>query len=170
MPSVQAALHDWLHSENVLSLLAAAMVMSDRWITPKWIRKMFQTYHDPCPIDYKIDAFSYDWCEDYGQVYVNPPYSNPKPWVEKAIKEISIYPDSTIVMLLKHDSSTQWYRLLHEAGAMFLPIQGRLDFTNPEGEGIKGSCSSTSSVLVVLSEKFKVEHFPGSASLKEWIE
>ena len=59
--------------------------MSDRWRSPQWIIDMFQGYYDPCPIDYKIDAFSYDWCEDNSRVYVNPPYSNPTPWVEKAI-------------------------------------------------------------------------------------
>ena len=132
--------------------------MSDRWSSPQWVLKMFESYHDPCPIDYTIDAFSYDWCEHHDQVYVNPPYSNPKPWVEKAIKEISIYPGSTIVMLLKHDSSTRWFKMLHEAGARFLMFQGRLDFSNPDGEGIKGSCASFPSVLVVLNEKVKVNH------------
>ena len=132
--------------------------MSDRWRTPIWILKIFETFHDQCPIDSKIDAFSYDWCEHHDQVYVNPPYSNPKPWVEKAIKEISIYPGSTIVMLLKHDSSTRWFKMLHEAGARFLMFQGRLDFSNPDGEGIKGSCASFPSVLVVLNEKVKVNH------------
>ena len=84
-------------------------------------------------------------------MYVNPPYSNPLPWVEKAIYEIDKYPDSTIVMLLKHDSSTRWFRMLHEAGATFLMFQGRLDFDSPDGLGIVGSCASFPSVLVVLS-------------------
>lgn len=132
--------------------------MSDRWITPKWILDMFPTYHDPCPIDYKIDAFSYDWCEHHDQVYVNPPYSDPKPWVEKAIYEIKKYPDSTIIMLLKHDSSTHWFRMLHEAGARFLMFQGRLDFESPDGHGIKRSCASQASVLAVLNEKVPVKH------------
>ena len=141
---------------------------------------MFESYHDPCPIDYKIDAFSYDWCEHHDQVYVNPPYSDPKPWVEKAIREISIYPDSTIVMLLKHDSSTRWFKMLHEAGARFLMFQGRLDFSNPDGEGIAGSCASFPSVLVVLNEKVKVKHgdskhanyqeFAKNQTLKEWLD
>ena len=132
--------------------------MSDRWRTPIWILKIFETFHDPCPIDSKIDAFSYDWCEHHDQVYVNPPYSNPKPWVEKAIREISIYPNSTIVMLLKHDSSTKWFSMLQEAGARFLMVQGRLIFANPEGEAIKGSCASFPSVLVVLSGHVNTKH------------
>ena len=125
--------------------------MSDRWRSPRWIMEMFSTYHDPCPIDWEIDAFSYDWCEHHDQVYVNPPYSNPKPWVKKAISEINKYPDSTIVMLLKHDSSTRWFKMLHEAGAFFLMFQGRLDFDSPDGLGIVGSCASFPSLLVVLS-------------------
>ena len=146
-------------NQPVLPLLETGVeTMSDRWRSPSWILKMFETYHDPCPIDYQIDAFSYDWCEHHDQVYVNPPYSNPKPWVEKAIKEISIYPDATIVMLLKHDSSTQWFRMLHEAGASFLMFQGRLEFVNPDGEGLPGSPASFPSILVVLNENPTAVH------------
>tara|TARA_Y100001963_G_scaffold52156_1_gene72929 strand:+ start:1192 stop:1725 length:534 start_codon:yes stop_codon:yes gene_type:complete len=125
--------------------------MSDRWRSPQWIIDMFQGYYDPCPIDYKIDAFSYDWCEDNSRVYVNPPYSNPTPWVEKAIYEVRKYPNSLIVMLLRHDSSTKWFNMLHEAGAHFIMTQGRLDFDSPDGYGIPGSCARFPSVLAVLS-------------------
>ena len=71
--------------------------------------------------------------------------------MEKAISEIHKYPEATIVMLLKHDSSTRWFRMLHEAGAYFLMFQGRLDFDSPDGLGIVGSCASFPSLLVVLS-------------------
>lgn len=131
----------------MLALLERA-TMNDRWASPQWILDLFATYHDPCPIDWKIDAFSYDWCEHHDQVYVNPPYSDPKPWVQKAISEIEKYPDSTIVMLLKHDSSTQWFRMLHEAGAKFLMLQGRLKFESPDRQAT-GSANFPS-VLVVL--------------------
>jgi len=57
---------------------------------------------------------------------------------------------STIVFLLKHDSSTEWYRLLHEAGARFLMFNGRLSFG---GEYTKNSKSVAPfpSLLAVLS-------------------
>ena len=124
-------------------------VTSDDHYTPEWCMKMFSSYHDPCPAQSTRDGLSYDWCEFHDQVYVNPPYSDPMPWVKKAIKEISIYPDSTIVMLLKHDSSTRWYQLLVEAGARFWMLQGRMNFTGPNQ--IKGATAPFPSVLVVLS-------------------
>jgi len=124
-------------------------ITSDDHYTPEWIMKIFATYHDPCPPQSNLDAFTYDWCEHHDQVYVNPPYSNPLPWVRKAIRQKEIYPDSTIVMLLKHDSSTKWYAELVEAGARFLMVQGRLNFTGPNA--IKGATASFPSVFVVLS-------------------
>ena len=136
---------DW----GSLRILEDREITSDDHYTPEWCMKMFASYHDPCPPRSIRDAFSYDWCEHHDQIFVNPPYSNPMPWVEKAIREISIYPDSTIVMLLKHDSSTRWYAKLVEAGARFWMLQGRMNFTGPNQ--IKGATASFPSVLVVLS-------------------
>ena len=80
-----------------------------------------------------------------GGIFINPPYSNPKPWVEKAIRTRQHIP-VTIVMLLKHDSSTQWYRMLKEAGARFLMVEGRLTYKGP-----KSKPCSFPSILAVLS-------------------
>ena len=63
------------------------------------------------------------------------------PWVEKAIAENK--KGKVVVLLVKHDSSTKWYAKLHEAGAHFLPISGRLSFS--------GKAAPFPSVLVVLS-------------------
>lgn len=57
-------------------------------------------------------------------MFVNPPYSDPLPWVLQGIKEHQ--KGKVVVFLLKHDSSTRWYRALHEAGAHFLMVEGRL--------------------------------------------
>ena len=126
--------------------------MSDDWNTPEWVMSMFATFHDPCPPSGQRnrlpDAFSYDWLEHHDQVYVNPPYSDPLPWVKKAVKEISIYDNSTIVLLLKHDSSTEWFRILHEAGARFLMFNRRLKFISQKGEDSR-PCSFPS-ILAVL--------------------
>ena len=119
---------------------------SDDYRTDQWILDLFPNFFDPCPykgIHLKDNGLHMSWnYADYDGVFVNPPYSNPKVWVEKAILEqhkankfsnCNIYPDDyfqgsalTIVMLLKHDTSTEWYRLLHEAGAKFLLVNGRL--------------------------------------------
>ena len=112
---------------------------------------MFEGYFDPCPLNdnWTIDGLDLDWAQ-HGRIYVNPPYSNPTPWVEKAISEAR-RAECCIVMLLKHDSSTKWYSKLVEAGARFFMLQGRINFWNPQGQQIKHSTASFPSVLVVLS-------------------
>ena len=126
---------------------------SDKYSTDKWIRFIFPVHLwlDPCPIDYHPDTHTsgldYDWQwivfnENKIGAFVNPPYSNPLPWVKKAITEYEN--GCTVVMLLKHDSSTEWYRLLHEAGAHMLMVNKRLKYCTKTGAAFP-------SVLVVLS-------------------
>jgi len=101
-------------------------IPNDNWKTDKWILNMFPNHYDPCPYNpnWEEDGLTKSW-HPQKVIFVNPPYSNPLPWVEKAIAHKKEH-SNTIVMLLKHDSSTKWYRLLHEAGANFLMIAGRL--------------------------------------------
>ena len=104
--------------------------MSDDYYTDVWIKQLFCGWYDPCPLDpnFLIDGLTMDWI---GQVFVNPPYSNPLPWVKKAIEESK--KGSIIALLLKHDSSTEWYRLLHEAGWHMMMINGRLKHGTGKG-------------------------------------
>ena len=66
------------------------------------------------------DALSFDWAyrmgvdkiilNEYGEVgsvFVNPPYSNPMPWVKKAIEAQK--DGLTVVMLLNADPSAGWW-------------------------------------------------------------
>jgi phage N-6-adenine-methyltransferase len=110
---------------------------------------MFEDYFDPCPLDdnWTIDGLTLNWAK-HGRVYVNPPYSNPMPWVRKAIAEFS-KSECCIVLLLKHDSSTKWYSLLQEAGARFFMLQGRLTFDAPEKIGP----APFPSILAILSSR-----------------
>ncbi len=136
---------------------------SDDYRTDQWILNLFSNFFDPCPfkgIHLKHNGLHMSWnYADYDGVFVNPPYSNPKPWVEKAIQEQKDARDQAnpdldpdwyegsalnIVMLLKHDTSTEWYRLLHEAGAKFLLVNGRLKHQTNK------ACAFPS-VLVVMS-------------------
>ena len=125
----------------------------DNWGTPLWIWDMFDDWFDPCPVHGLENGHVKDGLEgdiwSANRIFINPPYSNPKPWVEKAIrtkKSDLIFP-AQIVMLLRHDSSTQWYRMLKEAGARFLMIEGRLKF---RGLGTDTKPANFPSVLVVL--------------------
>jgi len=125
----------------------------DSWRTDQWILDMFPNAFDPCPYNPDWDESHYDglvddWNWSTGLVFINPPYSNPMPWVERAIKQIEIASQVgiklTVVMLLKHDSSTRWYAKLHESGANFLMCSKRLKHQTSSG-------ASFPSVLAVLS-------------------
>jgi len=99
---------------------------NDDYSTDRWLLDLFEGWFDPCKLHSletrpEFDGLVADW---HDHTFVNPPYSNPLPWVKKAIYESNRY--RRIVLLLKHDSSTEWYRLLHEAGANFLMVNGRL--------------------------------------------
>ena len=119
---------------------------SDDYRTDAWIKNgLFDGWFDPCPFqgldDPEVpDGLAIPWVEDS---FVNPPYSNPAPWVEHGIEQSSAY-GITVVFLLNHDSSTKWWAKLHEAGAHFLPIIGRLKHGT-------GSWGPKPSVLCVLS-------------------
>ncbi len=118
----------------------AGIKESDHYRSDEWIWAIFDGWHDPCP--YRSDDLL-GLIEPWGsQTFVNPPYSNPLPWVEKAILERER--GNTVVLLLKHDSSTKWFRLLHEAGAHFLLVSGRLKYQT-------GKPANFPSVLAVLS-------------------
>ncbi len=60
------------------------------------------------------DGLAADWrlsagnCHDV--VYVNPPYSDPLPWVLKACKTSFLAPDINIIMLVNWDHSTEWFQ------------------------------------------------------------
>jgi hypothetical protein len=117
---------------------------SDECATPSWIREgLFGGWFDPCPLTQGLverDGLHSVWKAD--KIFINPPYSKPLPWIERAICEYK--KGKTVVLLVKHDSSTQWWAKLHEAGAHFLPILGRLRFNN-------GGPAPFPSILAVLS-------------------
>jgi len=100
--------------------------MGDNYETDSWLMSLFDDWFDPCPLnpEWLIDGLNINWKD---RTFVNPPYSGPLEWVQKSIDEHQTN-GHTIVLLLKHDSSTLWYKLLHEAGARFLMIQGRLKY------------------------------------------
>jgi len=122
---------------------------NDEYATPNWIKDgLFAGWFDPCPLGHGLadkDGLNSEWAGD--RVFVNPPYRRPLPWIEKAIVESK--KGKTIVLLVKHDSSTQWWAKLHEAGAHFLPLLGRLHFNG-------GAPAPFPSVLVILYPKVEV--------------
>jgi hypothetical protein len=113
----------------------------DSFRTDMWILEMFQGWFDPCPFDprWATDGLALEWPN---RTFINPPYSSPMRWIKKAIEHNK--EGKTIVLLLKHDSSTKWWSLLHEAGCRFMPIMGRLKYQT-------GKSCAFPSVLCVLA-------------------
>jgi len=101
--------------------------MNDNYSTPAHIKRLFNGWFDPCPLNPSpsFDGLAVEWGE---RTFVNPPYSNPAPWVEKAIAESG--GGKTVVMLLRVDTSTRWFAKLIEADAEILWFSKRLRFTD----------------------------------------
>ena len=91
--------------------------LSDQWQTPDWL---FQELNNEFHFDIDLCATEdnhkcKNWCHDYlafeardlaPTCFMNPPYSNPKPFIEKAWEDSK---HCKIVCLVKCDPSTQWW-------------------------------------------------------------
>lgn len=116
---------------------------SDCYSTPNYLRKIFSGYYDPCPIsngELRNNDGLGDWKD---KTFVNPPYSNPLPWVLKAIEENK--KGKEIILLLKCDPSTNVYRILHENKAHILLFNERIKFN--------GKTPNFPSMLAILESK-----------------
>jgi hypothetical protein len=113
---------------------------SDKWKTPRWLMRVFDDWFDPCPSSPLRDGLAIEW---EPRTYVNPPYSNPAPWVEKAIEEH--HKGKVMVLLLRVDTSTKWFAdLLHDGGHV-LWFSERLHFNESKNR------PSFASMLVILA-------------------
>ena len=85
----------------------------DSYATPKWLFELFDGWFDPCPLNNnpEFDGLNIEWKK---RTYVNPPYSKPLLWVEKAIQEKK--KGKLIVMLLRADTSTKYFQRCQEEG------------------------------------------------------
>ena len=126
--------------------------VSDCWRTPKQIyadlNKEFGFDFDPCPYPRSnFDGLKIEWgsCN-----FVNPPYSETEKWVKKALVEYA--KGKTVVMLLRLDASTKWFRDLILPNAEVRLFDDRLHFVNPDG---KSPRSDHASILVVMNGSSK---------------
>jgi len=85
---------------------------NDHWSTPKWLLELLfdgRPFFDPCPLMSKEDGLKANdglgrWPTDR-PVFINPPYSDPAPWVRKGRSH-----PGPVVLLLKCDPSTRWWQ------------------------------------------------------------
>jgi len=120
---------------------------NDNYATDQWIMELFEDWFDPCPLNLnpQENGLTIDWKD---KTFVNPPYSSPLNWVEKAIYENS--KGKTIALLLRVDTSTQWFARLVEEKAKILWINKRLRHRT-------GKPANFSSMLVILNKKSEGE-------------
>ena len=141
-------LFEALNAEFKFCLDAAALpetALCERYLTPQ------------------IDALSVSWgdfvppFERAPFVWVNPPYSNPVPWIKKCLEEKERGIGS--VVLIPEDSSAEWWpgddcsevrRITGYTDANGKWRSGRINFINAEtGEEIKGN-NKGSNLLVFI--------------------
>ena len=123
---------------------------SDNRATPQWLKNIFSDWFDPCPLNPnpEIDGLSIEWKD---KSFVNPPYSSPAKWVYKAIEENK--KGKTIVLLMRFDPTTKYFRALIEKNAHLFYSGERLWFHNPFSN--TNYASPFPSILIVLSPQLK---------------
>jgi hypothetical protein len=125
--------------------------MSDNWRTPPWLLEILfpdGVYYDPCeenPDGLRTSEGLTSVWPTRVPVFLNPPYSDPGPWLRKA----AAHP-GPIVCLVKSDHSTEWHQ---RYGATFriVRIGQRLRFIDPSDKGPNG-----------------VANFPSELWFKSW--
>jgi phage N-6-adenine-methyltransferase len=126
---------------------------NDLWETPQyifdWLDKEFNFILDAacndsnckCPVGLCVDcgdnALELNW-DDAKRVWLNPPYSDPSPWVKKAYEESQ--KGCMVVCLLPADISTKWFHEWVIGKAEIRFVQGRISFNgNKKGAPKFGS-------------------------------
>lgn len=96
---------------------------SDHYATPKWLLEILfpdGKYFDPCPLQPQADGLAGQWPTDQ-PVFINPPFSDPLPWVRKAAGH-----SGPVVLLLQVDPTTKWWT--YAEGFRVTLIGSRLHF------------------------------------------
>lgn len=143
---------------------------TDQWGTPLLILNLVQSTLgsidlDPCSEakhSFRITSNTRYTVEDdglqqgwKGKVYMNPPYSNPKPWVNKFFSE---YEDGNIeagIALLPASTDTQWFSEIWKRASSICFWYGRIKFLDISDDYKVKSPASKGSVLVYCGENIR---------------
>ena len=127
---------------------------SDDYYTPKWIFDTLDVHFDidvaapdngpaftPCTTYYtkETDGLTQEWS---GNVFMNPPFSNAKPWVEKFIKHnngIAILPFA----------KSKWFNDLWDLDIGIVALPSSMKYDNPTG---KSGSIFLPSMMLALNE------------------
>lgn len=135
---------------------------SDKWATP-WnivhaLEEEFGPFElDPCcephtakaPRYYTVDVdgLNQPWL---GRVFVNPPYSDPRPWCERAVQSIDSGEADLVVMLLPAAVDTAWFHEVIWPRFELRFWRGRIRFLGWRGTAI-ASPRAPSMVAIIRS-------------------
>ena len=122
---------------------------SDNYVTPKKfykkLNKEFAFNFDPCPLKSDFDGLIIDWV---GSIYINPPYSNITPFLEKGISEIIKGNANKCVYLLPVRSDTKyWHNIIIKYASEIRFVLGRLNFNESK------SPAPFPCVIIIFDEK-----------------
>ncbi len=94
----------------------------DDWETPKWLLDIAfpNGFFDPCPLR-GTGGLEREWPTDR-PVFINPPYSNPRPWVARAYLH-----GGPVALLLPISPESEWWEFYHDKFKV-TPISVRLRF------------------------------------------
>lgn len=141
---------------------------SDKWQTPPDVFEYLCAVHGPFDVDVAAEqstrqcatwfgpdhedslrrsSLRVGWTHPGGKAWCNPPYSDPMPWIEKAIEESKR--GVTTVMILPSDPSTKWYRLMAKHSLNYF-WKGRIRFLR-EGQPV-GSPKFGTVVAIFIPE------------------
>lgn len=103
----------------------------DNYHTPKDLYNLFidNGYFDPCPYNenYIVNGLTIEW--GY-KCFVNPPFSNIKGFVEKAIDEIKFGKTKFVWFLVPLNCDTKWFKLMFPYIKYIVFINGRMHFND----------------------------------------
>jgi phage N-6-adenine-methyltransferase len=79
------------------------------------------------------DGLAQEWS---GKTFINPPYSDPAPWVTKLLEEFAAENVSAAIVLVNNATDTTWCQelLAHSAGACF--TKGRIAFLREDAQAV----------------------------------
>lgn len=110
-----------------------------------WSHKC-ERYYD---LERMEDGLSLPW-DGPDSCWCNPPYNNPKPWVLRACYHATV----PVIMLLKNDPSTKWFRELLENATAVSVLTDRIQHMPPatlENPGRDNNFTSVAALILPRS-------------------
>ena len=132
---------------------------TDHWRIPTEIYNFFMSegYIDPCPFYADFDGLTREYKNQ--KIYINPPYSQIKLWVDYALKLLG--GGCKIVMLIPSRTETKYFHKLMEHNPKILFFKGRLHFNESKNSAPFPSC------LIILEQGRTVKEYDSITNVKE---